>query len=139
MYGKFIRVIDDKNRVTLPTAFKEALGQSIVITLGFDGNAEIRSFKDFEKYKENIENQSRFKAETRLLSRFIFGNSYEVKIDSVGRFNIPKIIIDKLTIQKEISFIGVGNLVEIWSKERLDELDSNISLTDIVTIAQKVS
>ncbi|WP_416373955.1 MraZ C-terminal domain-containing protein [Mycoplasmopsis felis] len=79
------------------------------------------------------------KAETRLLSRFIFGNSYEVKIDSVGRFNIPKIIIDKLTIQKEISFIGVGNLVEIWSKERLDELDSNISLTDIVTIAQKVS
>ncbi|WP_416373493.1 MraZ C-terminal domain-containing protein [Mycoplasmopsis felis] len=57
--------------------------------------------------------------ETRLLSRFIFGNSYEVKIDSVGRFNIPKIIIDKLTIQKEISFIGVGNLVEIWSKERL--------------------
>ncbi|WP_416373669.1 MraZ C-terminal domain-containing protein [Mycoplasmopsis felis] len=69
----------------------------------------------------------------------MFGNSYEVKIDSVGRFNIPKIIIDKLTIQKEISFIGVGNLVEIWSKERLDELDSNISLTDIVTIAQKVS
>ncbi|MCU9938001.1 MraZ N-terminal domain containing protein [Mycoplasmopsis felis] len=61
MYGKFIRVIDDKNRVTFATVFKEALGQSIVITLGFDGNAEIRSFKDFEKYKENIENQSRFK------------------------------------------------------------------------------
>ncbi|UWV85619.1 MraZ N-terminal domain containing protein [Mycoplasmopsis felis] len=67
MYGKFIRVIDDKNRVTLTTVFKEALGQSIVITLGFDGNAEIRSFKDFEKYKENIENQSRFKGRNKTI------------------------------------------------------------------------
>ncbi|MCU9940116.1 hypothetical protein NW739_05460 [Mycoplasmopsis felis] len=81
-----------KIELLFTTVFKEALGQSIVITLGFDGNAEIRSFKDFEKYKENIENQSRFKAETRLLSRFIFGNSYEVKIDSVGRFNIRKLL-----------------------------------------------
>lgn len=139
MFGQHSRNLDDKNRVVLPSAFKEFLGSTFMVTIGFDGNAEMRSLESFEIYKQKIENNSYFTADVRTITRFIMGNTFEAKLDSVGRFSVPKNIIDKLSIQKEITFVGAGSLIELWSKEKYDEVCDKYSLDDMAEIAEKIS
>ncbi|TDV24114.1 MraZ protein [Mycoplasmopsis mustelae] len=139
MYGQYTRNLDDKNRVILPSVFQGTLGSTFMVSIGFDGNAELRSITDFEKYKNIIESKSSFNPEVRMLARFILGNSFQASLDSVGRFSIPKNITLDLAIKKEITFVGVGSVVELWAKEKLDTLNNQYSLSDMAKLAERIS
>ncbi|SJZ64767.1 division/cell wall cluster transcriptional repressor MraZ [Mycoplasmopsis verecunda] len=139
MYGLQIRNIDDKSRVVLPPVFRDELGSKLFITIGFDGNAEVRSEKSFQSYISMIENRSRFDVKTRTLARYIFGNTFEVVLDNQNRISLPKPIIEKLAIQKEVYFIGVGSIVELWAKEKYDEIQSTYTVKDMAELAQFLS
>ncbi|QZE12507.1 division/cell wall cluster transcriptional repressor MraZ [Mycoplasma sp. Ms02] len=139
MVGILERKIDDKNRVQFPASLKNEMGNHLFISLGFDGNAEIRSASDFSKYVAVMENQSSFNKQARVLKRAILGNTVEVMLDASGRMLFPKLLIEKLAIQKDIYFVGVGSIVELWSKERYDDFMSEISDEEISLIAQNFS
>ncbi|QNM93717.1 division/cell wall cluster transcriptional repressor MraZ [Mycoplasma sp. Pen4] len=139
MYGQQLRNIDDKNRVVMPPVFRDQLGSIFYLTIGFDGNAELRSKNAYQEYVSIIENKSRFDAKVRTLSRYIMGNTFELTIDNQNRVMLPKLIIDQLSIQKEVIFVGVGSLVELWSKEKYDEITNKITGDDIAALAQLIS
>ncbi|WP_416755856.1 division/cell wall cluster transcriptional repressor MraZ [Mycoplasma aquilae ATCC BAA-1896] len=139
MYGSQTRNIDDKNRVVLPPVFRDELGSKLYITIGFDGNAEVRSQEGFQAYIAMIENKSRFDVKTRTLARYIFGNTFEIVLDNQNRISLPKPIIEKLSIQKEVIFIGVGSIVELWAKEKYDENQNQYTVEDMAELAQFLS
>ncbi|MEA4134271.1 cell division/cell wall cluster transcriptional repressor MraZ [Mycoplasma sp. 2045] len=139
MYGEYSRNIDDKNRVVIPPVFRDELGSKVFVTIGFDGNAEIRSIEEYKAYIRMIEENNRFDRNARILARYILGNTYEIDLDNQNRISLPKIIIDKLSIKKEVIFIGVGSIAELWSKEKYDEFNNQYSLDDIANIAQTLS
>ncbi|MGZ9762735.1 division/cell wall cluster transcriptional repressor MraZ [Mycoplasma sp. 5912] len=139
MVGQHTRNLDDKNRVILPPVFQEQLGNQFMVSIGFDGNAELRSIEEFDKYRQNIESKSFFNKDVRKVTRFILGNSFLATLDSVGRFSIPKKITTDLAIKKEITFVGMGSLVEIWAKEKFDAENAEISLSGMSALAEKIS
>ncbi|VEU62589.1 division/cell wall cluster transcriptional repressor MraZ [Mycoplasmopsis bovirhinis] len=139
IYGTHSRNMDGKNRVVLPPHIKEYLGANFMISIGFDGNADLRTKEEFAKYILMLENQSVFDKKARIITRSILGNSFEVTLDNMNRISLPKQVVDRLNIQKEIIFIGVGTLVELWSAESYNSFVNEHSLEDIAAIAQELS
>lgn len=58
--------------------------------------------------------------------RFILGSAFEYETDSQGRFVIPKVLRDYAALGEEIVFVGLGDRVEIWSKESWVEREAYI-------------
>ncbi|APJ38663.1 division/cell wall cluster transcriptional repressor MraZ [Mycoplasmopsis pullorum] len=138
MYGQVERKLDDKNRITLPTLFRDVLGSTFFLTIGFDGNAELRSIENFNEYVSTIEQQSHFNKDARTLRRMILGRAMQLSVDSHGRVLLPKNIIDSLAIQKDIIFIGVGSFVELWAKESYEKMETEYDDEKISQIAQSL-
>ncbi|WP_426461579.1 division/cell wall cluster transcriptional repressor MraZ [Mycoplasma hafezii] len=139
MFGQHTRNLDDKSRVVLPPAFKELLGDRFYITVGFDGNAELRSVENFRKYVAMLEDKSYFDKKVRILSRLIMGNAVEVTLDGQNRISIPKTLKEKLSINKEVIFVGAGSIIELWAKERFEEFEGQFTAEDLADIAQELS
>ncbi|VEU76038.1 division/cell wall cluster transcriptional repressor MraZ [Mycoplasmopsis columboralis] len=139
MYGQHIRTVDDKNRVVLPPVFKDYLGSSFYITLGFDNNFELRSVQNFQEYNQKLQSKSQFNSKVRHLTRIIMSNVVEVNLDKQGRISLPKFIIDKLAIQKEVVFVGTGSMIELWSKEGFEAFENLFADGDLAKLAEEIS
>ena len=61
----------------------------------------------------------------------------EVEPDGkLGRMTIPKVLLDKAGIDKEVVFAGSNHMIEIWDKAKYEaqEMESE----DFVTLAEKI-
>ncbi|WP_036464753.1 division/cell wall cluster transcriptional repressor MraZ [Mycoplasmopsis sturni] len=139
MYGQHTRTVDDKNRVVLPPVFKEYLGRSFFITIGLDQNYELRSQENFLAYVQQLQSKSQFNQKVRHFTRIIMSNAFEASLDKQGRISLPKFIIDKLAIQKEVVFVGTGSIIELWSKESFEAFESQYTEGDLANLAEEIS
>ncbi|RMA77533.1 division/cell wall cluster transcriptional repressor MraZ [Metamycoplasma subdolum] len=124
MFGKYDRQIDPKNRVVIPTKFLKELGETFFITLGFDKSLIFRSEAEFEKLKQKLEENNSLNKDIRNLTRFIFANTIDMQADRLGRVTLPKHLLEKATIKKEIVFIGTGSVCELFAKEVYEKEES---------------
>ncbi|QSF13821.1 division/cell wall cluster transcriptional repressor MraZ [Mycoplasma sp. Mirounga ES2805-ORL] len=127
MFGEYVRNLDSKNRIAMPSKLRDDLGAELVLTIGMDNNLELRSKTEFEKLVLIFNARGPFDKQSRLLKRKWLGSSCEIELDSQGRFIMPKNFLDASTIQKEVVFVGVGDLVEIWSKDKYEDYKNNLS------------
>ena len=132
-FGQYNHQLDDKGRFRIPTKFREHLGDKPILFLGFDGCLELYRAEDY-----NSSIQSRFASvdifnrKVAKLRRFLLSNSQEVEIDKQGRAPMIAVLKEKAGIQKDIVSIGVGDHVEIWAKEKLDEEEENLDLDELL-------
>lgn len=114
--GTYFHTLDNKNRLILPTKLVAKLSENIVISKGFDGCLELRTISDFEKYSNQLMSYSMNKKESRTLVRQLLANAIDLTIDKQNRILIPSNLLAEAKItSKEITIIGVGNKLEIWS------------------------
>lgn len=119
-YGEYKFVMDPKNRIFVPSKFREALKEEkkdfFMLTKGMDNC--IYMFLP-SKWGELISNnmeifKSENKEEERAFKRFFFSNAYDCKLDDQGRILIGQSHRDYAKLKKEIVIIGAGNKAEIW-------------------------
>lgn len=139
MYGKYPRTIDSKNRVMLPSKLRDNLGSKFYMTIGMENMVELRSQSEFDNFASKLNQQSNFDPKARMLKRLWLGNTQEIETDSQGRFVIPKQFLDKAAIQKDVIFVGMGNLVELWSLEKLTAYDEEISVEEMNAAAMHLA
>ena len=118
MFGNYKRILDDKNRVLIPSKLRKNLGNFIYITLGLDNVLEIRNKNDFLNWKEKLLSNNALNKQTRIFTRLLLGNTFDIEIDKQGRIILPDIFKQKIKIKKEVMFIGVGSKIEIWPNEK---------------------
>ena len=116
--GEYNHTVDAKGRLIVPAKFREALGETFVVTKGLDGCLYVYSDKEWE----NIENKFRelplTAQDARKFTRFFFAGAADCELDKQGRILLPSVLRDYAGIEKEVVLAGVLNRVEIWSKER---------------------
>ncbi len=138
MFGHFYRSLDAKKRVVLPAKFRKELGDVVYVTFGPDGILELRSADEFENMRTKLMSNNMLNKNLRKFVRIIFGNTVELNVDKLGRINIPDHFILKATIKKEVSFVGVGNKVELWDKTKYEnfqkKVESDGSLDDLAEL-----
>lgn len=138
LVGSYEHTLDNKNRLTLPAKLRSKLGNLVYVSRGLENNLELRTVEEFSLWETELENLETFKKDTRTLKRYIFSNSAELEIDSVGRIKIPQNLLDNAHIQKDVFILGIGSKIEIWDKETYKKYEKT-NFEAIAELAEKVS
>ena len=118
--GNYTHNIDPKGRVTIPAAYREALGDGFTIGLNneFNANAQypVEKWQDIGARLDRIpDSDVRGMAYVRLIKAFSFTDQ---KLDGQGRVLLPVALRQKAGMDKAIRFVGVGRYLEIWDEDR---------------------
>lgn len=127
--GEYNHTIDNKNRVIVPSKFREELGETFVVTAGLDGCLYLYPMKDWEKFAEGLKNLP-FTKEAREFQRYFMQSASECELDKQGRILIPAKLKALAGLDKDVTFVGVISKVELWSSERLDEKKPDESMEE---------
>lgn len=128
--GTYDHSIDTKGRVIVPAKFREALGDSFVVTLGLDGCLFVYPENEWEDFVKQLKELPGSK-EARKLQRYFMAGAAPCDVDKQGRILIPSNLREKAGLEKEIVFVGVMSKIEIWSRERWEDNDDFDNVDDI--------
>ncbi|MED3660308.1 division/cell wall cluster transcriptional repressor MraZ [Ureibacillus sp. FSL K6-8385] len=119
--GEYQHTIDAKGRLIIPSKFREALGNSFVITRGLDNCLFGYPMNEWRKLEEKLKDLPMTKKDARAFARFFFSGATEVELDKQGRINIPSNLAAYAKLEKECVILGVSTKIEIWSKALWEE------------------
>jgi MraZ protein len=115
--GEHQHSIDDKGRLTIPAKFREALGDTFIVTRGLDNCLFIYPMSEWSVLEQKLKALPLMKSDARAFTRFFFSGATECELDKQGRVNLPKHLCEYAKLDKECMVLGVSSRVEIWSKE----------------------
>src|SRR2546423_3677882 len=117
LLGEFEHTIDDKNRLTLPPKFREALPGGVALTGGMDGCLYCSPSEDWERtVDERLAGLDPLSKEGRLMQRFFFAGASESEPDKQGRVMVPATLAEHAGIGREVVVAGVRDHLEIWDR-----------------------
>jgi MraZ protein len=126
--GRQAHVIDDKGRLILPSQFRDVLNGSKVsgqVYLGCYPGTRFVSVYPFERWEELVlswKDERRFPSAAVMQEgqRLFFANLEQANVDRTGRITIPSHFRERAGLKSEVTVIGVGEKMEIWSPEELE-------------------
>ena len=110
--------LDSKGRVILPADFREELGESFYITMGFHRCVQVMSTAEFDRLREQIRQLPADKALS--LQYLLISPAKPVSPNSQGRISIPQKLREDAGLTGEVTVVGMDTRVEIWDKESFD-------------------
>lgn len=116
--GEYKSRVGEKKRVSLPTKFREQIGEDLILTRGYEESLILVNKEMWEKVAQGVINGSFTDKNIRDTSRFLVGSAKEIEMDSQGRFVIPESLFNHANLGSEIVFIGLVNWIEIWDAEK---------------------
>ncbi len=119
--GEYHHSIDDKNRLIIPSKFRNDLGDEFVITRGIENCLFVYPKDNWEHIVNKLETLPFTKRDARTFTRFFLSGATVAEFDKQGRINITSPLISYADIKKECVIIGTGDRLEIWSKESWDD------------------
>ena len=119
--GTYQNSIDSKNRMIIPSRYRDQLGGRCMLTRGFDRCLYIYSMEDYEVLVNKIRKLPQSDRDVRKFIREFFSNTEECHLDSQGRILIPQHLRDYAGINKNLVTKGALDKIEIWSTEVLSD------------------
>lgn len=119
--GTYQNSIDSKNRMIIPSKYREQLGGRCMLTRGFDRCLYIYSMEDWEILVEKIAALKQSDRDVRKFIREFFSNTEECHLDAQGRVLIPQHLREYANINKDLITKGAMDKIEIWSTEVLED------------------
>lgn len=138
LIGQYEAKISEKHQAGLPKKFREILGESVIITKGFENCLIIVSEENWKTLLEGTEGKPFTSRSTRELQRFLLGNAVNVELDSKGRFIIPEFLRTFAHLKEDLVFAGIQRFVEVWDKKLWEDHQQELS-KNIESIAEKLS
>lgn len=129
--GEYNHTIDAKGRLIVPSKFREALGDTFVVTKGLDGCLFVYDNQEWNAFEEKLKSLPITNKEARQFARFFLAGAAEVEVDKQGRILVPNILREFAQINKDVVLIGVASRIEIWSKERFEGITAFEDMDEI--------
>ena len=137
LIGQFRSKTNPKGRVAFPKKFRDELGDSLVVTVGYENSLMVVSGKDWQSLIESTADKPFILGSARDTNRFLLGEATEVELDEQGRFVLPSYLRDHAKIKEEVVFLGLNKYVEIWDKSVWEEYQKYLN-EHIGEIAEKL-
>ena len=130
--GEFYCKLDAKGRLLLPSSFKEQLGDALndgfVLRPGlFEKCLDVYGKDDWRKLQDKLGKLNPFKKENLMMMRRINGGARVVMMDGSGRLQIPKDLVEKCDLVKEVVITSLPDRMQIWGKEQMDKSNAEMS------------
>lgn len=133
--GEYNHSVDTKGRVSIPSKFREELGERFILTKGLDNSLFIYSMDEWNILEGKLKQLPLTNRDARAFVRFFFSGATECELDTQGRIRIPTNLRQHATLEKDAVIIGVGTRIEIWSNIEWEKYnsDDNLSYDEIAS------
>ena len=130
--GTFTCKLDSKGRLMLPADFREQLGSQVeedfVLRPGLHGDyLELYTNSDWNRRKEILMQVNTFDRRKLDVIRKYLDGVKRVRLDANGRLQIPKDLVERHGLAKDIVLNSMFTNMEIWDKTKYDERVNAIS------------
>lgn len=117
--GEYQHNMDAKGRVTIPSRFREDLGDKFYVCKGLDGCLFVLSVEQWESFVEKL--AALPMSQGKSVQRYFFSGAEEVEPDKNGRVLIPQSLREHASLEKDVTVIGSGKRAEIWDRARWND------------------
>jgi len=127
--GRFRHNLDDKNRLTIPSAWRQAHEESdtFLATPHPDGYIAVLPPAEVEKLYEKVAQKALTDRDAQdAFSRF-FAQTLSFAFDKQGRFGVDADLLAHADIRKDAVLVGSLTKFAIWSPARWEKLEARTS------------
>ncbi len=140
LMGKTKNSIDAKNRMIVPSKYRDELGFRCVLTRGDDRCLYIYPVMEWEKVREKLSSLPTSDKAIRAYVRKVYSNAVECEIDKQGRLTLPTEHREFAGIEKDIVTVGMIDKIEVWSLTEWDiQENSPEAAADGESLAEKLA
>ncbi len=122
--GRYDFSIDQKGRINIPSKFRKLLSpaaeDTFVICRAPDGCLWAYPKDEWEKFEDSLVGMP-VSREANKFQRMLQNTLNDSTLDRQGRISLTPLQIKIAGIDKEVTIIGRGNYLEIWSTQRFEE------------------
>ncbi|MCQ2084115.1 MAG: cell division/cell wall cluster transcriptional repressor MraZ [Bacteroidaceae bacterium] len=136
--GQYPVKLDAKNRAFMPAGFRRQMIEASRQELGAEGTVKeldqlslvVRKdyFEDClviytkQAWEEEVgkvrARLNRFDGNQQMLYRKMVSDAQLLQLDPSGRILFPKILLDRVGIDRDIIFVGMQQTIEVWAQEK---------------------
>ena len=131
LIGEYEHSLDAKGRLIMPSKLRDDIGEKLIITKGLDGCLFAFSIEEWKIFEQKLRSLPISNKDARAFSRFFFAGAMDCEIDKQGRFLISSNLRDFAGLTKEVVIVGMDSRIEIWSKDKWQKCDEDISADEI--------
>lgn len=130
LIGSYLSVLGERRRTAIPKKFLEELGNELVLAQWYESCLVLVNTKFWDGLLDRLTGGLRVASlGVRDIERFILGSAFTVEPDDQGRIVIPEVLAGFAGFDKELVFLGLGNRVEVWSKEIWEKRANEVAKT----------
>ena len=113
--GEYQHTLDSKGRLILPSAFRDALKEGLVMTVGVDRCLTVHPQHDWERVAEGLRNLRTTDRRERAFARVMTSHAHPEELDKQGRVTIPARLREYAHLERDVTVVGADSRVELWS------------------------
>ena len=129
--GEYNHALDTKGRLIVPSKFRDALGDTFIVTKGLDGCLFMYEMEGWKVLEAKLQALPLTNANARKFTRFMLGGAIECEVDKQGRILLPANLREFAHLSKDVTLVGVGGRIEIWDKEAYVEANAYDDMEEI--------
>jgi len=127
MTGSYDHKIDDKGRLFIPSDIRRDLGEVFHVTVSFEDCLSAYSQEGWDRFVEKL-NATPIRKQPKM--RPFFANAARCELDKQGRFLLPQKLRDLKGLQKEVTVVGMGSVVQFWDSEKFKQINEQETSTE---------
>lgn len=140
--GEYDATIDAKGRFLLPAGLKKQLPQDdsaqFVINRGFEKCLTLYPLQSWNPLFSKINKLNDFNPKVREFRRYFLNGATQVETDTANRILLPKNLLDHAGLQKDIVLVSALNKIEIWDKQKYQQLFETFTAESFSDLANEV-
>ena len=123
--GQFPHTVDAKGRVSLPARFRDVLvadgdARFVLTPAVFDPCLHLYPMKAWEEFERKVSELPSLDATAIRFRRLYVSAAVECELDGSGRVLVPPHLREKIKLDKDALWAGMGRTLELWAKSSWD-------------------
>lgn len=112
--GTFTPKLDEKGRLILPSKFRDAFADGLVVTRGQERCLYVFSEAEFAQMHDRIREAPITSKQGRDYLRVFLSGAHAETPDKQGRVTVPAALRQYANLDRDLAVIGAGSRAEIW-------------------------
>ncbi|MCC5914751.1 MAG: division/cell wall cluster transcriptional repressor MraZ [Balneolaceae bacterium] len=140
--GEYEHSVDNKGRVAFPAKLRKSLSpeaqDNFTLIRGLEPCLYLYPQNEWANVEEKLSSVNSFSRQGRILKRNFLRHAEDLMLDKQNRISLPSHLMEWSKISETAIFIGSGEKIEIWSPEKLEEADADLTMETYEDIFEQV-
>jgi MraZ protein len=138
--GEYEHNLDAKDRLTVPSKFRAALADGVVLAKGLEPSVWVFAPGGYKRFSEQfLGTTNPLGKQGRMMRRHFHGGAYDDKLDSAGRIRLPKKLIEHAGLgEGPCTIVGNDDWFEIWDSDDWRKYEKGME-AEVSDVAEGIS